>query len=73
MALNKTAFKQGLKGLLEAQALNENDPAQAREDFAEELATLVIDLIKTATVSGTVVTTGSATTQTGPFTQTRIL
>ena len=73
MALNKTAFKEGLKGLLEAQALNETSPASAREDYAEALADLIIDLIKTATVSGTVVTTGSATTQTGPFTQTRIL
>lgn len=72
MPLNKTAFKRGLKGLLEDMASRVDDPAQAREDYAEVLSDLIIQLVQSGTVTGTVTTTGSASTQTGPITNGQI-
>lgn len=68
MPLDRNAFKQGLKALLEDMATRESNPAQASEDYAEGLTRLIEALIKTATPTGTVITTGSATTQTGTLT-----
>jgi len=60
-----------VKATLEAQILNilndlstrTDNPAQARQDFASQLATAVDAYIKTATI--TVATTGTAAAQTG--------
>lgn len=76
MPLNKTAFKQGLKGLLADMASRtDNTPqgnAQTQDDYADALADLVIALISSGTVTGNVTTTGSATTQAGPLLNGRI-
>lgn len=62
MALVKATLKSGIQALLADMRTREN---VSDSDFAEELATLIDDYIKSAkvTVSG-IVTIGSSTTQT---------
>lgn len=46
MALDKVRLKGKIKTLLEALMLNEEDPAAAREQFATDLASAIVDEIK---------------------------
>jgi hypothetical protein len=76
MPLNKTAFKQGLKGLLvDMASRTDNTPqgnAQTQDDYVNGLADLLYDFFTSATVTGNVTTNGSATTQAGPLLNGRI-
>lgn len=69
MALNQTALAQGIKGLMVDMRTRENN---SDEEFANRLAKLICDCIKTGQVTvnpGILVsTTGSATAQTGSTT-----
>lgn len=61
MALNTPLLETAILGILDNMATRTSDPVQARKDFASQLATAITTYIKT----GTVITTGTATTQTG--------
>lgn len=54
--------------LLTDQSTRLDNPVTARMDFARGLVDIMAKLIRTGDVTGTVTTTGSATTQTGPLT-----
>lgn len=51
MALNKTAFKAGLKILMNDLRTNTDDPAQATDDYADKLGDLIISLIQSGTIT----------------------
>ncbi|MCB2379793.1 hypothetical protein LGH70_19510 [Hymenobacter sp. BT635] len=61
MPLNTPQLETSILSILDDQAQRTDNPAQARKDFAHQLAVAITAHIKT----GTVTTTGSATTQTG--------
>ncbi|MCC3159525.1 hypothetical protein LJ737_19945 [Hymenobacter sp. 15J16-1T3B] len=61
MPLNKPALKAAILRILSDMTTRTSNQAQAREDAAEQLATAIDTYVRT----GTVTTTGSATTQTG--------
>jgi ribonucleotide monophosphatase NagD (HAD superfamily) len=61
MALNTPQLQAAIDAILDDMATRTNDPAQARRDFAQQLAETISAHIKT----GTVTTTGTATAQTG--------
>lgn len=63
MPLNKLALSASIKVLLE-QLVSSADPQAARGKFADDLSSAIEIFVKT----GSVVTTGSATTQTGTIT-----
>jgi hypothetical protein len=63
MALNKTVLKQELKTLQQDMKTREDD---SMEHYAEQLATIIDNYVKTATVSTTV--TGTCATPAGPGT-----
>ncbi len=65
MALNKTALKAGIQGLLTDLFDNNANltTAQAREKYATDLSNLIDAFVKTGLVS--VTTTGTATAQAG--------
>lgn len=64
MPLNKPALKADIITILTTLKGQTDNPMQSIEQFAEALATAIDKYIKT----GTVITTGSATTQTGTIT-----
>ena len=51
MPLVKSTLEVGILALLEEMSNRTEDPAQARQDFASDLATLIDTYIKTATVT----------------------
>ena len=61
MPLNTPQLETAILALLDDMATRTTDPAQARQDFAQQLATAITAHIQT----GTVTTTGTAATQTG--------
>ncbi|TGE23559.1 hypothetical protein [Hymenobacter metallicola] len=61
MALNTPLLKTAILSILDDQAKRTDNPAQAREDFAQQLAEAITAHIKT----GQVQTTGTAAAQTG--------
>lgn len=63
MALNKTQLKQQLKELQQDMKIREDD---SMEHYAEQLATIIDNYVKTALVSTTV--TGACATPAGPGT-----
>jgi hypothetical protein len=64
MALDKAAFKDGLKGLLES--INSEEDGEAYLDkYCDGITDLVAALVLSATPTGTVNTTGTAAAQTG--------
>lgn len=65
MSLDKAGLKTAIKDLLSDMAGRDNDPEQAREDFATQLSNAIDTYVKTGTVNVTVSTTGTATAQTG--------
>ena len=67
MALNKQSLKQRLNTLYDDQATRQTDPARARADFVDGLADAIEAYVLSGTVTGTVTTTGTAATQTGPL------
>ena len=66
--LNTVQAETAVVALLEEMATRTDNPAQARRDFARQLVAAIACLIRTATVNGTVTTTGTATAQTGTIT-----
>ncbi|QKG57011.1 hypothetical protein GKZ68_10455 [Hymenobacter sp. BRD128] len=66
--LDTIAAEKAVFDLLTDQATRTDHYVKARQDFAHELVAVMADLIRSGTVTGTVTTTGSATTQTGPLT-----
>lgn len=64
MPLNKPALKADIITILTTLKGQTDNPMQSIEQFAEALATAIDKYVKT----GTVITTGSATTQTGNIT-----
>ena len=64
MPLNKPALKAEIVTILTTLKGQTDNPAQSIQQFAEALATAIDNYVKT----GTVITTGSATTQTGTIT-----
>lgn len=50
MALNKTVLKTSIESLLEDLAERTEDPAQARADFAEQLADAMEAFVKSAEI-----------------------
>lgn len=67
MAIVKNTIKSAIISLLEQPFDHETSPEDLRDQFADALATVIEDAIKSATItipSGTIVTSGSATTQT---------
>ena len=64
MPLNKPALKADIITILTTLKGQTDNPMQSIEQFAEALATAIDKYVKT----GTVITTGSATTQTGTIT-----
>ena len=64
MPLVKTTLETQILSILTNLSTNE-DPVQARQDFAAQLATAVDAYVKTGTVNSTVTTTGTAAAQTG--------
>lgn len=64
MPLNKPALKADIITMLTTLKGQTDNPMQSIEQFAEALATAIDKYVKT----GTVITTGSATTQTGTIT-----
>jgi len=67
MALNKTALKTGIRGIVNDLWDNNDDltPEQCREVFANRLSDLIDVFVRTGLVSVTVATTGTAAAQTG--------
>jgi len=65
MALDKDALKLNILSILDSLSEREENPAQAREDFATALCNAIDAFVKTGDVSVTVNTTGTATAQTG--------
>lgn len=63
MALDKTGLKTAILAIFNDMAARVDHPETAREDFATALSNAIDAYVKTGTV--TIVTTGSATTQTG--------
>lgn len=59
--MNTNAAEAAVLAILDDQATRTDDPRRSRMDFARDLVAAMADLIR----SGTVTTTGSATTQTG--------
>ena len=72
MALNKQILKRALNALYDDQAARRTNPAQARADFADGLADAIEAYVLSGTVTGTVTTTGTAATQSGPLLNGRI-
>ncbi|MDO7877386.1 hypothetical protein Q5H93_21775 [Hymenobacter sp. ASUV-10] len=68
MALNTAQAETDVLALLDDMAARTTDPGQSRRDYARELVRIMADMMRTGTVTGTVTTTGSATTQTGTIT-----
>jgi uncharacterized protein (DUF849 family) len=64
MPLNDQALEAGLIALYNHMRTFNGTPEAAAADYAQKMATL----IKAFVMSGTVITTGSATTQTGTIT-----
>lgn len=64
MPLNKPALKADIITILTTLKGQTDNPMQSIEQFAEALATAIDKYVKT----GTVITNGSATTQTGTIT-----
>jgi DNA-binding TFAR19-related protein (PDSD5 family) len=68
--LNTNAAEAQLLAILDDQATRLDRPEKARQDFARDLVRVMVDLIRSGTVSATtgVTTFGSATTQAGQVT-----
>lgn len=72
MALSKPTIKAAIKKIttdLNSGDVTKKDPDQVVDDFADKLADVIINAIKSGTVTiapGAITTTGSATTQTNP-------
>ena len=73
MALDKKILKAALNALYEDQATRETDPAKARADFVDGLTDAIEAYVLSGTVTGTVTTSGTAATQTGPLLNGRIV
>ncbi|GAB3194727.1 hypothetical protein ABID22_000127 [Pontibacter aydingkolensis] len=65
MALVKQTLEMQVLNLLTDLSKRTENPQQANQDFARELATIIDNYIKSATVTVTVATTGTAAAQTG--------
>jgi hypothetical protein len=61
MPLNTPKLELDILGLLDDMAKRTENPDQARKDYARELSTIIAAFVR----SGTVLTNGTATTQTG--------
>jgi hypothetical protein len=61
MPLNTPKLELDIFGLLNDMAQRTDKPEQARKDYARELSTIIDAFVR----SGQVLTTGTATTQTG--------
>lgn len=74
MALNTIQAENDVLALMDDMAGRDDDPAQARRDYARGMVRVMADLIRSAsgTGSGTVATTGTAAAQTGTATITTI-
>ena len=70
MALNKAQLQQTIESLLSDLSAMEENPGQARNDFASSLATAIEAFVKTGQINVTVTTTGTATSHTGTGTGT---
>ena len=68
MPLNTTQAETDVLALLDQLAANTADPVQARQDFARQLVSIMATMVRSATITGTVATAGSATQQTGTIT-----
>ena len=51
MALNKNQLKNDIRSLLDNMSERQDNPEQSREDFAQQLSTLIDSYIKSATIS----------------------
>jgi hypothetical protein len=72
MALNKTALKDGLKALRVEMRTREADAARAGDDYDDAFVDLLAAFIQSASITGAVSTTGTATAQTGTITSATI-
>ena len=72
MALNTPQLALSIEAILTNQATRTTNPAAARHDFAQQLASAIETYLHTGRVSGTaaVATTGTAAAQTGTATLT---
>ena len=68
MPLNTPALALAIEAILTDQYTRTKNPAQARKDFARQLAGAIAAHLITATVTGTVTTAGTAAAQTGTIT-----
>ena len=68
MPLNTIQAETDVLALLDQLATRTTDPAQARRDFARQLVSVMAAMMRTATITGTVATAGSAAAQTGTIT-----
>lgn len=68
MPLNTPALKTNIVNILTGLSSNDNlTIEQSIEEFSNKLANAIETYVKGGTVTGTVTTVGSATTQTGPI------
>lgn len=72
MPLNRIAAKARLVALLNDMANRVTARPQDREDYADELVELMADMMTTATVTGTVNTTGGPAAQAGTITTSKL-
>lgn len=75
MALDKKGLKTAIKNILIDMAGRESDPAQAREDFAEQLSTAIDTFVKSGDgkyQAGTLVAGSTAVTSVGGATTVKI-
>jgi hypothetical protein len=72
MALNKTAFKDGLKGLIKT-LQSEEDGEAYLDKYCDGVTDLVAALVLSATPTGTVNTTGGPAAQSGFITNGKLV
>ena len=65
MALNDAALKNNLKTLYDNMVTREDNPAQAREYFAQQMAQIISDYVRSATLFATPVQVASAAMSNG--------
>lgn len=65
--LDTNTAEAAVMALLDDQATRLDNPAKARMDFARDIVAAVAALIRSATVTGTVNTAGTAAAQAGPL------
>ncbi len=73
MAVSHATIKAQVKAILEDMKTREGDPDQAVDDFAEGLATVIVDAIQSATVNPGIVLSVDPVTHQGTTTGTGTL